>query len=226
MAVMAMSLSQPSFESFGGVPGDPPPTPEQLAALLGQSFFFLTAAVAAGLISLVFMGASINAVGQHYQSQRVDIAAALRSGLRRFINLLLAGILVVLILIIPALLSIVLVGIPVLLFLLVRLYFSAQAIVLENLGPMDAISRSWNVVGGQWWRTFGTGAVFVLISSPIWAAIFFVGTPQFWFASPMVSSLISALLSTVVGPFFTIGSTIVYLDLRARREGPTLAIAP
>jgi hypothetical protein len=41
------------------------------------------------------------------------------------------------------------------LLLAVAWYFGAQVAVLEQLGPWAALKRSWSLVSGRWWSTFG-----------------------------------------------------------------------
>src|SRR4051812_11368193 len=41
------------------------------------------------------------------------------------------------------------------LYVSVRLQLALPAAVVERLGPVRALSRSWELVQGNWWRTFG-----------------------------------------------------------------------
>ncbi len=79
-------------------------------------------------------------------------------------------------------------ALPVLIYFAVRFSLSGPAIVLERRTPLQALIRSWQVVEGNWWRTF-------LIQLPVLLfAIILVA------ASGAASSAVeSALLSAVVG---------------------------
>ncbi|MGW6459692.1 hypothetical protein ACWF94_27830, partial [Streptomyces sp. NPDC055078] len=44
---------------------------------------------------------------------------------------------------------------PLGIWLWVRFAFAPAAVVFENRGPVDAMSRSWQLVRGDWWRIFG-----------------------------------------------------------------------
>ena len=79
-------------------------------------------------------------------------------------------------------------ALPVLIYLAVRFSLSGPAIVLERCTPLQALVRSWQVVEGNWWRTF-------LIQLPVLLfAIILVA------ASGAASSAVeSALLSAVAG---------------------------
>src|SRR5205085_9824388 len=37
----------------------------------------------------------------------------------------------------------------------IRLMVAVPAIIVEGLGPVQALQRSWRLVQGNWWRTFG-----------------------------------------------------------------------
>ncbi len=178
-------------------------------------------AIVFGIVSL---GAMIHGVTQHYLRQRVDIVTAYYMSLRKFIYLILILILMVLILIIPALLSLLLIGIPVLLFLMVRFYFSFHAVMLERKGPIEALSGSWNLVQNYWWRTFGIGVVFVLVVIGILVLTSLITSPITNATSPVIGSIISALISSLASPITSIGSTLVYLDLRSRKDGSDVAL--
>lgn len=45
-------------------------------------------------------------------------------------------------------------ALPVLIYFAVRFSLAGPAIVLENRSPAQALIRSWQVVEGNWWRTF------------------------------------------------------------------------
>ncbi len=45
-------------------------------------------------------------------------------------------------------------ALPILIYFAVRFSLSGPAIVLERRTPLQALIRSWQVVEGNWWRTF------------------------------------------------------------------------
>lgn len=49
------------------------------------------------------------------------------------------------------------------LWIWVRLYYAMPLVVLERLGPFQAIARSWRLSQGAWWRTFGYWLLALLI---------------------------------------------------------------
>lgn len=87
------------------------------------------------LMATVSSGAIIHGVAQHYLTPQVEIMPAFRKGLSKLILLSVAWLLFMLILLIAGLLALILIGLPIFLFLLARLFFNFQAVVLEELEP-------------------------------------------------------------------------------------------
>lgn len=195
----------------------------QLGSLLGTVLVLLVAMI---FLTLLSLGGIIHATGQHYLGRRVEFLPAVRAAGNRIVPLFVAGLLLVLIMIIPVLLSAILVGIPVLVFLTVRLYFALNALMLEDLGPTDAIKRSWRLVEGCWWRTFGIGIIFILLALAATLLASLLTLPVDILGSSFLSGLVSALAGALVTPFIYIGGTVVYLDLRVRHEGESVKIVP
>jgi hypothetical protein len=108
-------------------------------------------------------------------------------------------------------------------FLAVRWYFVPQAVVLEGARGPAALSRSWDLTGGFWWRTFGILVVGnliallpgLLVSAPL-AAVAESTDRAAW-------SLVGAIATeTITAPFLALLSTLLYYDLRARRREAAL----
>jgi hypothetical protein len=105
-------------------------------------------------------------------------------------------------------------------YLWVRWAVSAQAVAAEELGPVEGMSRSWNLVEDNWWRVFG---IFILITiiGGLMAAV--AGLP-FMAAGALADSgpltlIGQILLDGVVYSFTALAGTLLYFDLRARHEG-------
>jgi hypothetical protein len=101
------------------------------------------------------------------------------------------------------------------------------AMFVENIGLGAALSRSWRLVEGRWWRTF---LVLFLIAIIWYIAQFALGAflqlGQFLLqlvVSPFIAIAISSatgqIVSAVVSPILQIGIVLVYFDLRVRKEG-------
>ena len=119
-------------------------------------------------------------------------------------------------------------------FLAVKFAFTSSAVVLEGLGPVDAIKRSWSLSKGSFWRILGRilliGVVIGLISSVlggIVGAILGVGANAADSVGMLVafSAFVSALLSAVVIPVQSSFYTLMYLDERMRKENLAPMIA-
>lgn len=109
-------------------------------------------------------------------------------------------------------------------YFLVRWSLTVAAMMAEDIGPIRGLGRSWNLVKGQWWRTFGILVVVAILQTVISYALFFLfgliaavfSTGDFQAALVQVGS---TLLSAVVSPITTIAVVLLYFDLRVRKEG-------
>jgi hypothetical protein len=98
---------------------------------------------------------------------------------------------------------------------------------VENTGLVAAMSRSWQLVQGRWWRTFFILLlVFVLnyvVSLALGAFLYLGQILLSIFLSPFVSlALYQAALIAVSGltiPILLIAIVLIYFDLRVRKEG-------
>lgn len=107
----------------------------------------------------------------------------------------------------------------------VRILFTSQAIIAESKGPLEALSRSWNLTKGFWWRTLGYLLVIVIINAIITfvptvlasglAAVFVEDV----IVLQLINGAVSAIGSVLVTPFTLIAVTLMYFDLRIRKEG-------
>lgn len=118
-----------------------------------------------------------------------------------------------------------------------KLVVAPAALMLEGTGPWTSIRRSWQLTRGNWWRTFGivllTSIIVSIITSVISAPLSFAVTLLFGFstsasATPdaldslpvLAASQAITALFTAVGYAFQAGVTsLLYVDLRIRREG-------
>jgi len=167
-------------------------------------------------------GALIHAVSEQYLRQKISIGQAYRFAWRRFGAILGAWILAFLAVagIIAICISVVIfswvgwicvvVGSVAAIYLMVGWLFLCQAALLEGLGPIAALSRSWALVKGDWWRVFGIMLVVSLIAVAISAILGLI---------PVVGETIGNIL---VAPITMTSATLLYYDLRVRKEGYSL----
>ncbi|MFI6574411.1 glycerophosphoryl diester phosphodiesterase membrane domain-containing protein [Nocardiopsis sp. NPDC050513] len=123
------------------------------------------------------------------------------------------------------------------LWIAVRIQFAMPVIVLERVGVFAALARSWSLTRGSWWRVFGIILLTMLLVQVIGGMLTapFSGTAvvlvivfplEAWM--PVVSGAIvyigSVVISSVTTPFTVGVTTLLYIDLRMRREGLDLRL--
>lgn len=119
----------------------------------------------------------------------------------------------------------------------IKIVVAPAALMLEGTGPWTSIKRSWRLTRGNWWRTFGivllTSVIVSIIASVIstpltFAVSLFFGFSSSTSATPDALDSIPVLLATqaitalftAIGYAFQAGVTsLLYVDLRIRREG-------
>jgi hypothetical protein len=118
------------------------------------------------------------------------------------------------------------VTIPVVLWVLIRWSVAIPALFAEGIGPVKALGRSWNLVRDNWWRTLGILIIVTIMVSLIQTAL----ATLFGGAAALVPGLngdiragivttVSTLVDALVGAIQPIAITLLYLDLRVRKEG-------
>lgn len=180
----------------------------------------LISVLLSALMALLAVAACTRAVAGAYSGEEVTWQASLRAALGKLAPLLGALIFTVVAVLLGSLLLL-LPG----LFVLVRLAVVVPALIVEDLGPLGAVDRSWKLVSGRWWATFGAGAIVVILVSIIGAIL------QGLLLAPMLggadSELVGGVLSglgEIVANVFTLPLqaaviTVLYFDLRVRKEG-------
>lgn len=128
-------------------------------------------------------------------------------------------------------------------WLSVRLLFVPSAIVLEGLGPIKAIRRSWQLSQGYFWRTLGislllqaiVGTVGQVVSGGIgfvMGIIIPIMAPTGGIAEGqegaiitvliilmLLSMVVSVIISTLTVVLIAGNAVVMYTDLRMRKEG-------
>lgn len=117
--------------------------------------------------------------------------------------------------------------------LYVRFLFATQAIVLEGQGPISALGRSWRLSRGNFWRTllliFLMGILSYLISglpaSGVNLAVTFsMRSTEALLLGSFVTTLVANLGLILALPLQFCVYTLLYYDLRVRREGYDLEL--
>jgi hypothetical protein len=108
----------------------------------------------------------------------------------------------------------------------VRVILATPVLVLERLGPADALRRSWDLTRGGAWRAFGVLLVLVIM---VGIAGFLVGllisaaaSGGGGLTSPggrVIELLGTIVVQVLLSPFVAVGLVLLYFDFRLRKEG-------
>src|SRR6266511_4997111 len=173
----------------------------------------LLAALATILMYLVLTGAITRAVAAEVAGEDPGVEQSYRFGFHRLGSVLLVSILVGL----ATLVGLILFVIPGI-YIGVRLAVSIEALVVEGRRGIQAMGRSWELVGGHWWHAFGTLVVAWLVIGVVSSVITLPFGDTSWF----VQGLVAAVATVVTLPYGVLVGVLLYLDLRARKEGLTM----
>ena len=177
-------------------------------------------AILGGLVYVLNTGAVIHAVGTLYSGRLFDPITSYRYALGKLLFMIVSGFIAVVIVMLGAFLIFILIGIPIVIFLVISLAFIYPVIVIEKAGPIEAIGKSFELVKGSRWRLFGLGIVWIVmniviaaVAEPLEASLGEIHELVGWFGS--------ALIQGVISPISTIAITVVYFDLRTRKQNLT-----
>lgn len=201
--------------------------------IIGFVIVGFVSAMANGIVS----GAVACATGQSYFDNRIDVKRCYQRVGWRLLSILLLSLFPATVL--GAVLGLsrvesdltALLIFPTLGLLIYLVYWGVAmpSIVLEGHKAVGALKRSYLLVEGQWWRVFGISLVFglvafglvIMVSIPFAIAVLLAigeggeSSP----ASTIIGFLAAATTSVIVPPVIFIAGTLVYFDLRVRKEG-------
>ncbi len=114
-------------------------------------------------------------------------------------------------------------------FVLVRTAAAAQGSVLEEEGPLGGIGRSWSLTKGSFWRVLGgIGLAWLLLFVAMFGLQMLIGILAALTGGQKavlaVTVVLGSLGSVMVYPIIPIVTTLMYYDLRVRREGLDLEL--
>ena len=196
------------------------------------------------VVMLFVIGGLIFGSAQTFLGKRITASAAFKQAKRRFWSYLGSNLLYVLVV---GLLMITCLGIPFALFFGVRWIFCSLAAVFEEKSAVNALRRSSELVKGGWWRVFGITLAILLLAFMIQLILVFSLLIVFGLTQPMggdgdlvemfrrmflpqlttlgglvafmVRNFISDGITSLTLPIGVIGFTLLYFDLRIRKEG-------
>jgi hypothetical protein len=213
---VSVSSGNPFAPSFSGTPT---PLSGSDAATFGVGL--LVAGLINFLAGRLAQAGWFRAIADAYLGEEVAWRSSLRFALRRLPALvglsILTGILVglgLVLLVIPGI------------YLYVAFAVAVPVLLVEGAGPSRALGRSRELVRGRWWGTLGVAVVGYLLVSIVSFALtgIVVGIA---FANPARNTVTGFVLNTLAS---TVGSmigtpaaaafiTVLYIDLRVRKEG-------
>jgi hypothetical protein len=238
LAAFARQATTPSFEQVAGA----------TAGIIG---FVIIAVIVAILLLSAQSAALVYAAARRYLARDVAIGESFRAGVAASARLFIAGILVFLaivclwavLLIVAALtrqgLAFVL-AVPAALVLTAYLGASwlvaPVVVVIEKMGPVAALGRAWSLSSGHRWRILGIQVLLFILNlvlSVLIGALFGGlvaagaqgGTPGQFGVTSIVQSVVNFASTIIWAPVEWIAFTVLYYDLRVRKEAFDLQLA-
>ena len=108
-------------------------------------------------------------------------------------------------------------------YLIILWFLFSPIIVVEGLGAVEALKRSWALVSGSWCYVFCTYLIlgsFLVILSSIGQLVSGINV-----YSPM-GIILGSILSTIVGPTLVITMSVMCINLRVEKEGLNTELFP
>lgn len=187
----------------------------QLVGFAGASFGSIFVSF---LFGALITGALANAISVRYLDRQTTIAQTYAAvGISTFVVLAIANIVSDILISIGFIFLVV----PAVIFF-VHFLFIPQVVVLERKGPFAALGRSWELVRGNFWRVFGIALVVYIIVAVIQGVVGGVAGALLAAVgehSGVGSTIVGAIVTVLVVPFQLGALTLLYYDLRIRKEG-------
>lgn len=242
VAVFAGALA--SFAQSLGPTGTFTPSPEAFAgAITGLIAFVVVAVVVSILLFSAQSGSLIHAGARRYLGKETAIGDAFNAGLRASPRLFVIGMAIFLAiagawLALFAVAAIVNQGIvfaiAVCAAIVVAFYLGASWLVapviavVEGTGAIAALGRSWSLADGHRWRIIGIQLLLIVLNivlSFLFTAIFAFGRGQEPGIGAVIQSLVNLASTIIWAPVQWIAFTVLYYDLRVRKEAFDLQLA-
>ena len=195
---------------------------EEAAYVVGQAIVLVLSLISVLLATAV----CFKAVADAYLGGVPDWRRSLRFGARRLgglFGLAVAGAVIIVI----AFLALIVPGI----WLMVSYSVAVPALLLERIGPVAALRRSFRLVRGRWWATAGALTVGYLMIAIVGAIVQYgiLIVPSLLTDGNTVAVALGAIVGGTLGaaittPYTAAIVTLLYFDLRVRKEGLDLQL--
>lgn len=216
-------------------------------SVVGAFFTLVVIGVVASLISVLFLsvqiGSLVDAAAARYLGRETTVGDSFRAGLRvapKIIGTglllfftLLAGWLVLILLIVVANNALVAVlailgGLIVTVFVFASWLVAPVVAAIEPVGPIHAVRRSWWLSSGHRWRILGLQILLTVLQAVLSTLISFIFVAAF-ISDPVVrivlQNIVNVIATVLWAPVEWGTFTILYFDLRVRKEALDLQIA-
>ena len=235
----------PFFESLGTAPVSRNfvITPAEAAAL----FTLVVVGVVAGLISVLFLsvqiGSLVDAAAARYLGKETTVGASFRAGLRVAPKIIATGLLlffalffgwIALFVLVAVVNNGIVAAVAILGGLVGTVFVFASWLVapvvaaIEPVGPIHAIRRSWWLSNGHRWRILGLQILLAVLQGVLSTLISFVFVAAFisdTVTRLVLQNLVNVIATVLWAPVEWGTFTILYFDLRVRKEALDLQIA-
>ena len=208
--------------------------PSELPEPLGREEITDLAFAMAGylMITLVlqsFLSGVISyAVGMQYAAGWVDVGRCYSRAWWRVLTFVTLGLLFFGLIVLMTM-GFALLIVPGIIITVLIIYWSADipVVAIEGCKPIAALKRSFELVRGNWWRTFSTILLTILVvmgltiivSVLLAAPMALIGDEGLTGITARVASALSGMLSNaIIAPIAATAGTLIYLDLRSRKE--------
>lgn len=233
------------FNQFGTTPVSPNLilTPALAAAFLTLVVVALVAVLVSVLFLSVQIGALVDAAAARYLGRETTVGASFRAGLRVAPKIIGTGLMLFLSLTVGWLVLFFIVAVvnngivatlAILGGLIVTVFVFASWLVapivaaIEPVGPLHAVRRSWWLSSGHRWRILGLQILLAVLQTVLSTLISFI-----FIAAFISDAVVRVVLQNIVNVIATVlwapiewGTfTILYFDLRVRKEALDLQLA-
>ncbi len=206
-AMFAIALTTVPLQMLAAV------VPAIAGSMAAQAALQAAFVVASILVGAVANGALIHSVNDASSGSRPEFSRSVDAGIAR-VGALISSMLLMYALVIAAL-----VAAP---YFAVRWAFNPQAVMIEGKQNWASLDASSSIVKGYWWRTLG-----ILIVSALVVLGPLVVASGIALALPtLAAATIEAVALAFALPFLMSAQTLLYFDLRARREAATAVTEP
>ena len=168
------------------------------------------------------------AVAMQYATGQIDVGRCYGRAWWRVLSLVILG-LVLFGLFVLMVAGFALFIVPGIVIIVLIIYWSVDvpAVVIEGYKPISALRRSFELVRGNWWRTFAAILLMILTSVGVTIILtFLLSAPLTLLGDDglsetmlqLANSLLGMLTNAIIMPIAATVGTLIYLDLRARDE--------